>query len=264
MSITAATTQNPLTLNQRMTWRQTPDERFFTAYVQAFAGYAAAAENTAASATDAAAAAPVAERLLAVADLLGEVHTALSARRGVGSADQAAYAEILNRAYAGGGMADPAGFLASLTPAELAVVQRNHCLAERIDPARLSREGACNLLLPEGWRVDLDKNDLVEVGAARLVQFPPLDAPAEFLDAWRVATQDMNEMDISTYGLKMFIGMHTLGEQPLRRMPAEAMASYRQLVAAFLDMLEHFRSQLSAEQYARDQAFFGRLQALLG
>lgn len=262
MSIAAATTQNSLTLNQRMLWRQTPDEGFFTTYVQAFAGYAAAAENTAAGAADAAA--PAAERLPAVADLLGEVHTALSARRGVGSADQVAYAEILNRAYAGGGMADPVGFLKSLTPAELAVVQRNHCLAERIDPARLSREGACNLLLPEGWRVDLDKNDLVEVGAARLVQFPPLDAPAEFLAVWRAATQDMDEMDISTYGLKMFIGMHTLGEQPLRRMPAEAMDSYRQLVAAFLDMLERFRSQLPAEQYARDQAFFSRLQTLLG
>lgn len=272
MSIAATTTQNTLTSAQRMLWRQTPDADFFARYTQAFAAQTAkvAAASDAAATTEALAGAAAhsnrpdsqaGERLLA--DLLGEIHANYSARRGVSEADQAAYAEILNRAYVGGGMADPVRFLQTLTPSELAIVQRNHSLAEPIEPAGLSREGAYNLLLPEGWRVDLDGNDLVEVGAARLIQFPPLDAPAEFLDAWRAATQDMAEMDISSYGLQMFIGMHTLTDPPMRRMAADRMDSYQQLVSGILEMLEHFRSQLPVGQYEREQAFFSRLQTLL-
>lgn len=275
MSIAATTAQNTFTSAQRMLWRRTPDADFFARYTQAFAAQTAkvAAASDAATTTEALAGvaahsspsnppdSQIGERLLA--DLLGEIHANYSTRRGVSEADQAAYAEILNRAYVGGGMTDPVRFLQTLTPSELAIVQRNHSLAEPIEPAGLSREGAYNLLLPEGWRVDLDGNDLVEVGAARLIQFPPLDAPAAFTTAWLGATEDMAEMDISSYGLQMFIGMHTLTDPPMRRMAADSMDSYQQLVSGILDMLEHFRSQLPAGQYERDQAFFSRLQALL-
>jgi hypothetical protein len=258
MSIAAL--QDSLTMSQRLTWRQTPDEGFFDAYTQAHAAYVAAAEQPAG-----AGAAPASERLLA--ELLGDVHTELSARRGVSQEDQAAYADILNRAYGEGGMLDPVGFLKSLTPAELAVVQRNHCLADPIDPAGLSREGAYNLLLPEGWRVDFNQDDIVEVGAGRTLQFPPGDAPPEFLDAWFAATRDMKEMDIASYGLVMFTSMHTIpvGDQPLRRtLPPDAADSYRQVVASHLDMIERLRGQLAEGQYERDKAFFGLLQRLLG
>ena len=273
MSIAATTAQNALTSAQRMVSRQTPDADFFRRYTQAFAaqvansaagGDAASAQvqlSAADSSRFASSAAQASERLLA--NLLGDIHANYSARRGVGEADQAAYAEILNRAYMGGGMADPAHFLQTLTPSELAIVQRNHSLAEPIEPAGLSREGAYNLLLPEGWRVDFDGNDLVEVGTARLIQFPPLDAPANFNTAWTETTKDMAEMDISNYGLKMFIGMHTLTDPPMRRMAADSMDSYQQLVSGMLEMLEHFRSQLPAGQYERDQAFFSRLQTAL-
>lgn len=258
MSIAAL--QDGLTMSQRLTWRQTPDEGFFDAYTQAHAAYVAAAEQPAG-----AGAAPASERLLA--ELLGDVHTELSARRGVSQEDQSAYADILNRAYGEGGMLDPVGFLKSLTPAELAVVQRNHCLADPIDPAGLSREGAYNLLLPEGWRVDFNQDDIVEVGAGRTIQFPPGDAPPEFLDAWFAATRDMGEMDIATYGLVMFTSMHTIpiGDQPLRRtLPPDAADSYRQVVANHLDMIERLRGQLAEGQYERDKRFFERLQTLLG
>lgn len=255
-----ATVHDSLTLSQRLTCRQTPDAGFFEAYATAYAEYADAAAADAAPG-----AAPAAGRLLA--DLLGAVHTELSQRRGVGQEDQAAYADILNRAYGEGGMLDPVGFLKSLTPAELAVVQRNHCLADPIDPAGLSREGAYNLLLPEGWRVDFNQDDIVEVGAGRTIQFPPGDAPPEFLDAWFAATRDMGEMDIATYGLVMFTSMHTIpiGDQPLRRtLPPDAADSYRQVVANHLDMIERLRGQLAEGQYERDKRFFERLQTLLG
>lgn len=252
-----------LTPGQRLTYRQTPDDGFFATFVAAYAD--CAAQATQATGEGGASAASGADRLLA--GLLGDVHAELSRRRGVDESDQAAYAALLNRAYTQGGMVDPAGFLRSLSPAELAVVQRNHCLANPIEPAGLSREGAYNLLLPEGWRTDMNGDDLIEVGAGKLIQFPQADAPAEFLDAWFAATRDMDEMDIATYGLVMFTAMHTLpiGDQPLARtLPPESPDSYRQVVTAYLDMLERFRGQLPEGQYERDKAFFGELLGLMG
>lgn len=257
MSINAM--HDRLPLNQRLTHPQTPAAGFFDAYAKAYAEYAATAESAAAGTT------PPAEKLLA--NLLGDVHAELSARRGIGAEDQAAYADILNRAYANGGMLDPVGFLKSLSPAELAVVQRNHCLADPIDPAGLSREGAYNLLLPEGYEVDFNHDDLVEVGLGRNIKFPPSDAPQEFLDAWFAATDGMGEREIGYYAMTMFCSMHTLpqdGTPPQRRLPAEVTDSYRQVVVGYLDMLERLRHQLPDGQYERDKEFFSSLQALLG
>lgn len=259
----------PSSLPQRMSMRQTPDTDFFAAYLQHYAQAVRQpvqepllAATTGASAMPPATADPRPDAQL-LDQLLGDVHRAYAVRRGVGEEDQAHYAQILHRAYAGSGMSDPVAFLQSLTPAELAVIQRNHSLAEPIEPAGLSREGATNLLLPEGWRVDLDRNDLIEVGKARLMQFPPLDAPAEFKDAWLASTQGMDDMEISSYGLRMFMGMHTLTGQPQRLLPADQLDSYRLLVERMLAMLDDLRNQLPMEQYRRDQAFFSRLQTQL-
>lgn len=249
---------------QRLMYRQAPDAGFFQAFTAAYAGYGEAA-GAATQATGPAGTASAADRLLA--DLLGQTHAELSRRRGVGAEDQAAYADILNRAYTSGGMLDPVGFLNELSREELAVVQRNHCLADPIQPAGLSREGAYNLLLPEGYAVDFNHDDLVETGAGRSIQFPPADAPAEFVDAWFKATRDMSEMDAASYGLALFTGMHTIpvDGQPMRRtLDAGSMGSYRKVVAGYLDMLENFKGQLAEGQYERDKAFFGRLQDLLG
>lgn len=251
-----------LSLTQRMMYRQAPDADFFETFTAAYARQAAASPTQAASTENTASAS---ERLLA--DLLGQTHTALSDRRGVDVKSQAAYADILNRAYTSGGMLDPVGFLSGLSREELAVVQRNHCLADPIQPAGLSKEGAYNLLLPEAYAVDFNNDDLVETGASRSIQFPPADAPAEFVDAWFKATEGMSEMDAASYGLIMFMGMHTIpvdGQAMQPTLASDAMDSYRQLVADHLAMLENFRSMLAPGQYERDSAFFGRLRDLLG
>lgn len=257
------TTESQATLAQRMAMRQTPDAHFFANYLQT---YAAQQSQTALASAEAWHTTETASNSVcpAVLDqLLGDVHRAYAARRGVSETEQAQYAQILQRAYAGSGMTDPVGFLQTLTAAELAVVQRNHCLAQAIVPAGLSREGAANLLLPEGWRLDLDHNDLIEVGTARLIQFPPLDAPETFTNAWLVSTQDMDDMEISSYGLRLFIGMHTLTEQPQRLLPADQLETYQILVERLLAMLESLRDQLPVAQYQRDKAFFSHLQAQL-
>jgi hypothetical protein len=253
-----------LTPSQRMVFRQTPDAGFFADFKRAYADYAAAAAEVAGDGADAAKAGE-AEQLLN--GLLGQVHMELGARRGTSAADEANYAAILDRAYSAGGMTEPARFLQSLSPQELGVVQRIHGLAEPIDAASVSREGAYNLLLPEGYSADFNGDDVIEVGAARTLRFPPADAPAAFLDAWAGATRGMGEMDIATYGLVMFTSMHTLGidDAPIQRTAAaDRVDSYRAVVDNYLAMLDRLRGSLAPGQYERDQAFFSRLQALLG
>lgn len=262
--MTIASIADQLSPVQRLMYRQAPDAGFFAAFKSAYADYATAAGDTA-QVSQASSEPSAPDRLLA--ELLGQTHTELSARRGVSQDDQAAYAAILDRAYREGAMADPVGFLRGLSREDLAVVQRNHCLAQAIDPNVLSREGAYNLLLPEGYGVDFNKDDLLEVGIARSVQFPPVDAPEAFVKDWFAATEGMSEMDAATYGLVMFTAMHTLpiGDQALvRRMATDDVDSYRRVVADYLAMLERFQGQLPDGQYERDKSFFTRLQTLLG
>jgi hypothetical protein len=257
-----------LSMAQRMTLPHTPDEDFFKAFTDGYARYAADAKPAGGMPTAAGAAAnTTASAASVLAELLGDVHGELSRRRDVSQDEQASYAAILNRAYSQGAMSDPQGFLKSLSSQELAVVQHNHCLADPIDPSSLSREGAYNLLLPEGWRADLNGDDIIEVGIGRLIQFPPADAPAGFRDAWIEATKGMKEMDIATYGLVMFTSMHTLpiGDRPMQRtLPTDSIDSYRKVVANILAMLDRFHGMLPAGQYERDTAFFGKLQGSLG
>lgn len=266
MSI-ASVQDSQLSMAQRMTLPQTPDDGFFKAFTDSYSKYAAAKTSAETPAAAGAAATTAASAESVLAELLGDVHGELSNRRGVSQAEQAIYAGILNRAYSQGAMSDPQSFLKSLSGEELAVVQHNHCLADTIDPSSLSREGAYNLLLPEGWRADLNGDDLVEVGIGRGILFPPSNAPTGLRDAWIESTKGMKEMDIATFGLVMFSSMHTfpVNDQPIRRtMPTDSMDSYRKVVANLLDMLERTRGQLPPGQYERESAFFGKMQGLMG
>lgn len=244
----------------RLMSRQRPGDDFFSSFEAAYAAYEGVS-----SAVSGAGPATKSDTLLA--DLMGASHMALSARRGIDAGDQAVYAGILARAYAGGGMDDPAGFLQSLNREELAVVQHMHCLADPIDPAGLSREGAYNLLLPEGYAVDFDHNGIQEVGLAKSIAFPPLDAPQGFKDAWFAATEGMDEGEVMSYGLMMHNMLYSIpvgGGDPVPIAASDRLASYRDGVAAYLKSIESFRSQLAEGQYERDLAFFSRLQRILG
>ena len=39
---------------------------------------------------------------------------------------------------------------------------------------------------------DFNKDDLLEIGVARTVPFPPTDAPEAFIEGWAAATQGMS------------------------------------------------------------------------
>ncbi len=245
----------PITAAQRHSYRETPDSSFYSAFQSAYAAQEQRAEHSETTASDA-----------AQADLLGNTHRELSALRGVSTESQALYAEVLNKAYSSGGMSNARQFLSSLSAGELEAVRQNHCLAERIDVTALSEEGAENLLLPEGYGVDLNRDGIEEVGIAQTMSFPPCDAPTEVKEAWFQATANMDPGQMMTYQLMMhdsIYGIRIDGQSSGLAYAPDQTDSYRQVVDNFLAALEMTKGLLPDGQYERDKAFFSQLQALL-
>jgi hypothetical protein len=87
--------------------------------------------------------------------------------------------------------------LLAMTNDELALIQKAHFLADPINVASLSEEGATNLLSRPGRseKVDLNNDGIVEVGSARTIAFPPVNAPEHINTAWDRATEGMDEGD---------------------------------------------------------------------
>ena len=98
----------------------------------------------------------------------------------------------------------------------------------RHNPATISEEGARNLLLPEGYAVDLDADGIHEVGLAKTASFPPANAPAEFREAWFQASAGIDDGLRMGYALIMHGAMYgwTLAESsPTARVPDNDPAS---------------------------------------
>jgi len=241
---------------QRHMYSQTPDAAFFAGYTAAYAECAPLATADT-SADD--------PSVGTLSDVLGSTQTELAALRGVSDADQQQYAALLARAYADGGINDPRGFLQSLSPSDLDIVRRMHGLADPIVPGTLSDEGATNLLLPEGYSVDLDRDGLDEVGVGKIMHFPPRDAPSEFTDAWFQATSEMGFGDYATHSMTFLLAFHppTATANVGSPLPSNSLDSYRTVVDNYLDMLQHGPGFLAEGQYERDYPFFSRLHELL-
>ncbi len=157
MKIDSASSSPSLAQRQLMT--RTPDQDFQRDFQAAYARLAVAAEGSA-------------EQAGALADTLGATQLEYSRVRGVSLEDQLRFAHVLNRACENGAQLDARGFLARLRADDLQALQRNMGLAEPIRVEALSEEGARNLLLPEGYSVDLDGDGITEVGAAKIRHFP--------------------------------------------------------------------------------------------
>jgi hypothetical protein len=98
--------------------------------------------------------------------------------------------------------------LSGLTAEELQMVQKSAGLAERIDVDSLSNEAAINLFAQpdKTGMVDLNNDGLVEIGAAKMMTFPPVNAPSSVQLAWYEATEGMSEQD----KMIMQLHMHTV------------------------------------------------------
>ena len=171
--------------------------------------------------------------------VLGVTHSEFQNRRGTDAIEREGYAQILGEAYSTGGMHDPLAFLKGLSDREIGVIQRAHSLADGIDTEAITQEGAYNLLLPEGYSVDLNRDGISEVGVARMIVFPPLDAPELFRAAW----QDVTDGTIRTaHGL-----------------PSDDVGSYRDVLERLLEANEWFRGLLAEGQYERDRLVYTEL-----
>lgn len=248
----------PITAAQRRSHRETPDSSFYQTYQTAFATQqqSSGAASTASSLSSS----------TALESILGQTHTELSAMRGVSEECQTTYANLLNRAYSSGGIGNARQFLSGLSATELDAVRQNHCLANPINVAALSEEGAENLLLPEGYSVDLNQDGVDEVGEGKTICVPPKAAPVAFKEAWYQATADMDEGMAMTYGLTIHgaiygIPMDGQPGAPLRA--PDQLETYQSLVRDYLASLDEHKGMLAEGQYERDKAFFSKLQSLL-
>jgi len=113
--------------------------------------------------------------------------------------------------------------LSDMNPNELALIQASAGLVDPISVDALSNEGAINLLAQPDKKgmVDLNNDGLVEVGIAKSIVFPPVNAPESVRVAWEEATQGMSEKDKMVLQLHMHTtvyGVHIDGiptKQPL-------------------------------------------------
>lgn len=146
-----------------------------------------------------------------------------------------AFAAIMEKAAQQKGYTDPQGFLQSLSSAELDVVRRVHGLAAPIAAEQLDHEGALNLLAPPNAAQDLDKDGLVSVGAAKLLMFPPSDAPDSVKEAWKKALADLPASEQLMAGAA-FLLRPPLGSDGLPRVPG-ADTDYAALVRQRIDAM---------------------------
>lgn len=183
----------------------------------------------------------------------------------LGYADQ--YMSVMNKAIDQGGYIDPLGFVSSLSDEELQALQYTQALAEPINPADLSEEGALNLLLPPSHSQDINNDGFQETGIARGWDFPPRNAPMSVHNAWQQSMEGLSPKD-RMLATGMFIGtmlegnlkpdgsgIYEPGEAGYNNPFASDDYSYKNLVEQMLESNEAFKAQSSIEQYERNKVF---------
>lgn len=95
--------------------------------------------------------------------------------------------------------------LSGMSASELKLLQNSASLADPITVNSLSDEGARNLLAQpdKTGMVDLNNDGIVEIGAAKMLTFPPVNAPESVHNAWERATESLSEGDKMTLQLLM-------------------------------------------------------------
>ena len=99
--------------------------------------------------------------------------------------------------------------LSGLSSDDLHLVQQAAGLVDRILVSSLSEEGATNLLVgrDQASMVDLNNDGLVEIGAGKMITFPPVNAPEYVHQAWAEAIEDLPDDGTK---LHLQLQMHTM------------------------------------------------------
>ncbi len=199
-------------------------------------------------------------------------------QREVSDAQQATFRDVLQKAESPQAQADPKRFLTTLSSDELAAVQAAHCLAQPIDVATLSQEGAANLLAQPGAEQDTDNNGLTSVGAGNFITFPPNNAPESFKAAWAQATEGRSFGDIPAQ-MMLSVGLANMHPDPAtgqvtmvapddpawRNPYADANYDYAGTVSNIMEGLKQDRSRnlISEAQFRHDMDFYQALGSKL-
>ena len=180
------------------------------------------------------------------------------------------FSEILSEAK--NQQSSPKNTLLAMSADELALVQKANSLAYSIDVASLSEEGAANLLSqPDNSdKVDLNNDGIVEVGVAKTLIFPPVNAPASVKLAWESATADMSEMDKLTLELRMHIavfGTNIEGVNPKQALDPEQQWSQEGIDNLFKDLKSNLEFRVNLEGWTEYnlmlKGFYERFESAL-
>lgn len=159
-----------------------------------------------------------------------------------------AFMEILNRASAANAEADPQAFINSLSASDMDVLKHIHSMGASIDPTQLTKEGALNLLQIPGHMKDIDNDGFARVGAAKLWQFPPFNAPAGVKNAWEETTKNMD------FGDNLTLQASFLGISRFDTIMNHAGEHSTQLPAGFFENFDYIgmtKSVLESAEIAR-------------
>ncbi|MCE1226122.1 MAG: hypothetical protein LWW87_06490 [Geobacteraceae bacterium] len=190
----------------------------------------------------------------------------LMQRRGVTDQERERFAAILATASNAGGCSDPKSFLSSLSTDEMEILRKVHCLATPISVAGLDFEGAYNLLMAPGEAKDLNDDGLLGIGAGKIWEYPPPNAPEAVKKAWEEVTAGVPE---SEKWLKMapfmaaaacanlkpdLSGFYEPGETGYKNIYSDPGFSYTGQVRDILSMMDRFKGQNDAH-YQENKEF---------
>jgi hypothetical protein len=185
---------------------------------------------------------------------------------------RAEYGTLLADAYAQGAYATPNAYLRSLSKEQLQLIQQVHHLADPIYTDRLSDEASLNLLLPPPTQVDLDQDGITTVGVGMTLRFPDSNTPSDVRVAWDKATADLSQMDklMAVAQIKFPLVIANMqtgpdgqvlrvsqpGDANWKNPMAESNFSYLRFANQMLEYIDTFKSQMTPDQYSRDQGFW--------
>lgn len=180
------------------------------------------------------------------------------------------FSDILNQAKSAQGSAKDR--LLAMSAEELELVQKANSLAAPINVSSLSEEGAENLLSqPDNSdKVDLNNDGIVEVGVARNLIFPPVNAPAYVKAAWESSTADMSGPDKMMLELSMYTAMFGVkleGVQPKQVLSPEQQWSQQGIDAFFTGLRGNLEFRVNLEGWTDHnlmlQKFYARFETAL-
>lgn len=173
----------------------------------------------------------------------------------------AEFETLMDKAGQADADARPLEFVRSLSTGEREVLRHIHGLADSVNPAALSEEGALNLLRSPGSAKDIDRDGFQMVGAAKIWTFPPPDAPAAVKQAWEETTRGLSEADVMLLQ-GSFLPIRVPG-QPSTSAYWGAETDYSKLAEKVLESAEFSRSYDQPWQVSTRDRQIELLQALI-